>query len=262
MPGKRKTNEWKEHVETKRWSEILLSFGGQPLFLTPPSPPSFPYGNPCSSTELLGSSINQGLYEIPAGAKGQRRKLAAVFFLSFYVSHGANRQVRHQPHFHFKTNSPTGRGRAVCLLLHFMTHNPTGWWGGGVGWGGKRWGRHLPLLPLLRRSPIPSSSGAWGQTLEQVLPPLRMRSEQQQQQWLTTSPSPSLPKCCPSVMRRPPQWTLVTFYPSSLSLLFCQSTARPSVCIRSLCRKIEAVVHQWLTEGLFLFILVPLRCSG
>lgn len=72
-------------------------------------PPLLPlYGNPCSSTELLGSSINQGLYEIPAGAKGQRRKLAAVFFPSFYVSRGANRQVRHQPHFHFKTNYLTG----------------------------------------------------------------------------------------------------------------------------------------------------------
>lgn len=33
MPGKRRTNEWKE---TKRWSEILLSFRGQPLFLIPP----------------------------------------------------------------------------------------------------------------------------------------------------------------------------------------------------------------------------------
>lgn len=28
--------------------------------------------------------------------------------------------MRHQPHFHFKTNSPTSRGGAVCPLLHFM----------------------------------------------------------------------------------------------------------------------------------------------
>lgn len=28
--------------------------------------------------------------------------------------------MRHQPHFHFKTNSPTSWGGAVCPLLHFM----------------------------------------------------------------------------------------------------------------------------------------------
>lgn len=129
----RQMNEKRQKDEARYFWALGVSLFSS----SPPSPPSFPYGNPCSSTELLGSSINQGLYEIPAGAKGQRRKLAAVFFLSFYVSRGANRQVRHQPHFHFKTNSPTGRGGAVCLLLHFMTHNSIGWRGGGVGWGGK-----------------------------------------------------------------------------------------------------------------------------
>lgn len=44
--------------------------------------------NPTSSSELLGSSINQCLYKIPAGAKGQRRKLAAVFSSPFMLAAG------------------------------------------------------------------------------------------------------------------------------------------------------------------------------
>lgn len=139
----RQMNEKRQKDEARYFWALGVSLFSS----SPPSPPSFPYGNPCSSTELLGSSINQDLYEIPAGAKGQRRKLAAVFFLSFYVSRGANRQVRHQPHFHFKTNSPTGRGGAVCLLLHFMTHNSIGWRGGGMGWGGKGGGVSSPTPP-------------------------------------------------------------------------------------------------------------------
>lgn len=58
------------------------------FFFSFPSAPSLSYGNPSSSSELLGSSINQRLYEIPAGAKGQRRKLAAVFSSPFMLAAG------------------------------------------------------------------------------------------------------------------------------------------------------------------------------
>lgn len=61
---------------------------GSASFSSPPPLPTFSYGNPSSSSELLGSSINQRLYEIPAGAKGQRRKLAAVFSSPFMLAAG------------------------------------------------------------------------------------------------------------------------------------------------------------------------------
>lgn len=56
-------------------------------------------------------------YQWEPKVKGE---ISSCLFLSFHVSRRANRQVRHQPHFHFKTNSPTSRGGAVCPLLHFM----------------------------------------------------------------------------------------------------------------------------------------------
>lgn len=70
-------------------SRYCESWGSAAIFSPLPPPfPSFSYGNPSSSSGLLGSSINQRLYEIPAGAKGQRRKLAAVFSSPFMLATG------------------------------------------------------------------------------------------------------------------------------------------------------------------------------
>ncbi len=74
--------------QTNEINELRFCESGVSFFLSFPSSPSFSYGNPCSSSELLGSSINQRLYEIPVGAKGQRRKLAAVFFSPFMLAVG------------------------------------------------------------------------------------------------------------------------------------------------------------------------------
>lgn len=89
MPEKKRRDKWIKK-ETRRWSEWseIQRVLGVSLFPWFPSSPSFSYGNPSSSTELLGSSINQRLYEIPAGAKGQRRKLAAVFSSPFMLAAG------------------------------------------------------------------------------------------------------------------------------------------------------------------------------
>lgn len=80
--GQRK--EQKDKMDEVRYCQS----SGSASFSSPPPLPPFSYGNPSSSSELLGSSINQRLYEIPAGAKGQRRKLAAVFSSPFMLAAG------------------------------------------------------------------------------------------------------------------------------------------------------------------------------
>lgn len=69
-----------------KWIQILWVVEVTPA--PRPPTPSFSYGNPSSSSEPLDSSINQHLYEIPVGAKGQRRKLAAVFSFAFMLAAG------------------------------------------------------------------------------------------------------------------------------------------------------------------------------
>lgn len=89
-------------------------------FFSFPSSTSFSYGNPSSSSELLGSSINQRLYEIPAGAKGQRRKLAAVFSSPFMLAVGLIAKCAISLISTLKQTPPTSWGGAVCPRLHFM----------------------------------------------------------------------------------------------------------------------------------------------
>ena len=99
----------------------------------PPLSP-FSYGNPSSSSELLGSSINQRLYEIPAGAKGQRRKLAAVLSSPFML---AARLITKCTISLISTlkQSPRQAGEELFAHSYILWHRILFWGGGrGSGW--------------------------------------------------------------------------------------------------------------------------------
>lgn len=119
----RRTYEIKRtEIKTKRWSnwaEILWVLGVS-FFFSLPSSPSFSYGNPSSSSALLGSSINQRLYEIPAGAKGQRRKLAAVFSSPFMLATGLIAKCAISLISTLKQTPRQAGEELFALLLHFM----------------------------------------------------------------------------------------------------------------------------------------------
>lgn len=177
----------KGKIETRRWSEWseIQRVLGVSLFSWFPSSPSFSYGNPSSSTELLGSSINQRLYEIPAGAKGQRRKLAAVFSSPFMLAAGLIAKCAISLISTLK-QTPRQAGEELFARSYILWHRILFQEGGG-GWrrrrrrrsgassgiedGGDR-GGGSPPTPSTPFSLLPSSSGVcvcvWGQTVERI----------------------------------------------------------------------------------------------
>lgn len=188
------------------------SWGSASFFLSLPSSPSFSYGNPSSSSELLGSSINQRLYEIPAGAKGQRRKLAAVFSSPFMLAAGLIAKCAISLISTLK-QTPRQAGEELFARSYILWHRILFWGegGGGGGWvvGGRVvvvvvWGEDLfscfsvtPLLlhPFSLLPPIPSSSGVGGQTVEHA--PLTLlcwhiSAVLEERWWLAASPSAPL----------------------------------------------------------------------
>lgn len=129
MGERRRTYEVKRtEIETKRsneWIEILWVLGVR-FFFSFPSSPSFSYGNPSSSSELLGSSINQRLYEIPAGAKGQRRKLAAVFSSPFMLAVGLIAKCAISLISTLK-QTPRQAGEELCARSYILWHRILFW---------------------------------------------------------------------------------------------------------------------------------------
>lgn len=115
------------------------SWGSASFFLSLPSFPSFSYGNPSSSSELLGSSINQRLYEIPAGAKGQRRKLAAVFSSPFMLAAGLIAKCAISLISTLK-QTPRQAGEELFARSYILWHRILFWGeGGGEWWEGEWW---------------------------------------------------------------------------------------------------------------------------
>lgn len=132
MGKRRRTYEVKRTERNKKmkWSEILWVLGVSFSFSFPSSP-SFSYGNPSSSSELLGSSINQRLYEIPAGAKGQRRKLAAVFSSPFMLAAGLIAKCAISLISTLK-QTPRQAGEELFARSYILWHRILFWEGGGV----------------------------------------------------------------------------------------------------------------------------------
>lgn len=126
--------------------------------------PPLLYGNPSSSSELLGSSINQRLYEIPAGAKGQRRKLAAVFSPPFMLAAGLIAKCTISLISTLKqTRRQVGEELLACssILWHWMLFFRGGGGGGGV----------VRLLAcfyffFLSLPPLPSPPQVWEERVE------------------------------------------------------------------------------------------------
>lgn len=92
--------------------------------------PLFSLSNPSSSSELLGSSINQRLYEIPAGAKGQRRKLAAVFSSPFMLAAGLIAKCTISLISTLK-QTPRQAGEELFACTYILWHRILFWSGGG-----------------------------------------------------------------------------------------------------------------------------------
>lgn len=232
----------KGKIETRRWSEWseIQRVLGVSLFSWLPSSPSFSYGNPSSSTELLGSPINQRLYEIPAGAKGQRRKLAAVFSSPFMLAAGLIAKCAISLISTLK-QTPRQAGEELFARSYILWHRILFQEGGG-GWrrrsgassgiedegdGGGRVSSHsfYTLFSLLPSSAGVSEGKQWSASLS-LCPRWSALAALGGAAMIADLPSAVAPKCCHSLTKGPVNSGNL-FTHTQLSLFFYRSTVEP-----------------------------------